>query len=286
MQCVLLTLGGLQHSTTLSDCRQSSGWQPAQVAIKRIPDVLASPDQAKRVLREVAILRRLAHPNVISLRDAFTRPSATGTHQQSDGSTVPGYLHISHELQESEKDQSDDSVLKRQRRVESSQRTAPQRPARQRQLLHLEPQGLVETLKRTAVTAAVCKPVRRPQLLHRREAGAVIHRCVPRHGVCGWRRSVRAAGAARGGRGGRQAPCAFSRLLRRAHSACALLELHQCLKGLKRERSQLCEAAHADSGWRADMQVRSLMAQLMDGLQYLHSQVGCTSALLSAQRGA
>lgn len=49
-----------------------------QVAIKRIPDVLASPDQAKRVLREVAILRRLAHPNVISLRDAFTRPAATG----------------------------------------------------------------------------------------------------------------------------------------------------------------------------------------------------------------
>jgi hypothetical protein len=27
------------------------------------------------------------------------------------------------------------------------------------------------------------------------------------------------------------------------------------------------------------VQVRSLMAQLMDGLQYLHSQVGCTSAL-------
>ncbi len=48
------------------------------MAIKRIPDVLASPDQAKRVLREVAILRRLAHPNVIALLDAFTRPSATG----------------------------------------------------------------------------------------------------------------------------------------------------------------------------------------------------------------
>ena len=54
------------------------------MAIKRIPDVLASPDQAKRVLREVAILRRLAHPNVISLRDAFTRPSATGTPQEAE----------------------------------------------------------------------------------------------------------------------------------------------------------------------------------------------------------
>ena len=54
------------------------------MAIKRIPDVLASPDQAKRVLREVAILRRLAHPNVISLRDAFTRPSATGTQQERE----------------------------------------------------------------------------------------------------------------------------------------------------------------------------------------------------------
>lgn len=30
-----------------------------QVALKRIPDVLSSPEQAKRVLREVCILRRL-----------------------------------------------------------------------------------------------------------------------------------------------------------------------------------------------------------------------------------
>ena len=56
----------------------------SQVAIKRIPDVLASPEQAKRVLREVAILRRLAHPNVIALRDAFTRPSATGKTAHSE----------------------------------------------------------------------------------------------------------------------------------------------------------------------------------------------------------
>lgn len=49
-----------------------------QVAIKRIGDVLNSPDQAKRVLREICILRRLRHPNIIGLRDAFSRPSTTG----------------------------------------------------------------------------------------------------------------------------------------------------------------------------------------------------------------
>ena len=49
-----------------------------QVALKRIPDVLSSPEQAKRVLREVCILRRLKHPFLINLRDAFTKPSTCG----------------------------------------------------------------------------------------------------------------------------------------------------------------------------------------------------------------
>jgi mitogen-activated protein kinase 1/3 len=49
-----------------------------QVALKRIPDVLSSPEQAKRVLREVCILRRLKHPFLINLRDAFTRPATCG----------------------------------------------------------------------------------------------------------------------------------------------------------------------------------------------------------------
>ena len=49
-----------------------------QVALKRIPDVLSSPEQAKRVLREVCILRRLKHPFLINLRDAFTQPSTCG----------------------------------------------------------------------------------------------------------------------------------------------------------------------------------------------------------------
>lgn len=49
-----------------------------RVALKRIADVLHSPDQAKRVLREIAILRRTSHPNLIAIKDAFVRPSATG----------------------------------------------------------------------------------------------------------------------------------------------------------------------------------------------------------------
>ena len=49
-----------------------------QVAVKRIPDVLSSPEQVKRVLREVCILRRPSHPFVISLLDAFVKPAAQG----------------------------------------------------------------------------------------------------------------------------------------------------------------------------------------------------------------
>ena len=46
--------------------------------MKRIPDVLSSPEQAKRVLREICILRRLTHPFIIELKNAFVQPSATG----------------------------------------------------------------------------------------------------------------------------------------------------------------------------------------------------------------
>ncbi len=49
-----------------------------QVALKRIPDVLNSLDNAKWVLRVVCILRRLDHPNIVALRDVMLRPSATG----------------------------------------------------------------------------------------------------------------------------------------------------------------------------------------------------------------
>ena len=49
-----------------------------QVALKRIPDVLSSPELTKKVVREVCILRRLDHPFIISLRDAFIQPSSAG----------------------------------------------------------------------------------------------------------------------------------------------------------------------------------------------------------------
>jgi serine/threonine protein kinase len=49
-----------------------------QVALKRIGDVLNSPDNARKVLREVCILRRLSHPHIISLIDVFYKPAATG----------------------------------------------------------------------------------------------------------------------------------------------------------------------------------------------------------------
>lgn len=48
------------------------------MALKRVADVLQSPDHCKRVLREICILRRLRHPNLIGIRDAFVKPSATG----------------------------------------------------------------------------------------------------------------------------------------------------------------------------------------------------------------
>jgi mitogen-activated protein kinase 1/3 len=49
------------------------------VALKRIPDILSSPELARRVLREICILRRLRHPFIITLLDAFLTPSSTGT---------------------------------------------------------------------------------------------------------------------------------------------------------------------------------------------------------------
>jgi serine/threonine protein kinase len=61
-----------------------------QVALKRIPDVLNNAENAKRVLREVCILRRLSHPHIISLRDVFLKPSSTGEAltQDRDGSSA------------------------------------------------------------------------------------------------------------------------------------------------------------------------------------------------------
>jgi len=60
-----------------------------QVALKRIPDVLQSTDNAKKVLRELCILRRLSHPYCISLKHAFVMPSDTGRWKFRNGELIP-----------------------------------------------------------------------------------------------------------------------------------------------------------------------------------------------------
>lgn len=57
-------------------CRTTDVETNQLVALKRIPDVLSCPLLAKRVLREVCIMRRLSHPFIISLTDVFTKPSS------------------------------------------------------------------------------------------------------------------------------------------------------------------------------------------------------------------
>lgn len=48
------------------------------VALKRVPDALTSLDTAKRVLREVVVLNRLDHPNIIKIFDIFHTPATQG----------------------------------------------------------------------------------------------------------------------------------------------------------------------------------------------------------------
>jgi serine/threonine protein kinase len=49
-----------------------------QVALKKIENVGKSLENARKVLREVCILRRLHHPHIVCLHDVFWRPSPTG----------------------------------------------------------------------------------------------------------------------------------------------------------------------------------------------------------------
>mmetsp|Transcript_10308 Transcript_10308/g.26851 ORF Transcript_10308/g.26851 Transcript_10308/m.26851 type:complete len:739 (-) Transcript_10308:850-3066(-) len=59
-----------------------------KVAVKRLGNVLGDLEGAKCVLREVCILRRLYHPNICALKDAFLRPSSTGGFVLRDGNFV------------------------------------------------------------------------------------------------------------------------------------------------------------------------------------------------------
>ncbi|GAX80900.1 hypothetical protein CEUSTIGMA_g8335.t1 [Chlamydomonas eustigma] len=65
-----------------------------QVALKRVGDVLNSPENAKRVLREVCIMRRLDHPCIIKLKDVYVKPSDTGKLFYRGGKFVPASLDL------------------------------------------------------------------------------------------------------------------------------------------------------------------------------------------------
>ena len=56
------------------DTKYDGAW----TALKRIPNALASEHDARKVLREVVALHRSRHPNVCTLRDAFTRSASSG----------------------------------------------------------------------------------------------------------------------------------------------------------------------------------------------------------------
>ena len=49
-----------------------------QVALKKIADVGSRAENARKVLRELCIMRRLKHPNIVQLHNAFYQPSPTG----------------------------------------------------------------------------------------------------------------------------------------------------------------------------------------------------------------
>ena len=49
-----------------------------RVALKRIADVLTTAECAKRVLREVVVLNRLDHPNIIKIFNIFFTPATSG----------------------------------------------------------------------------------------------------------------------------------------------------------------------------------------------------------------
>lgn len=60
-----------------------------KVALKRIPNVLQSENNAKKVLRELCILRRITHPNIISIKHAFVMPSDNGPWKYINGKFEP-----------------------------------------------------------------------------------------------------------------------------------------------------------------------------------------------------
>lgn len=88
---LLKVLGTGSFSAVCSALDHATG---ERVALKRIGDVLGSQENAKRVLREVCILKRLQHPNVVQLLDVFLKPSPTGRYVYRGGKLVATSLDI------------------------------------------------------------------------------------------------------------------------------------------------------------------------------------------------
>eukprot|EP00892_Ulva_mutabilis_P011340 jgi/Ulvmu1/8579/UM045_0021.1 len=64
------------------------------VALKKISNVNSNLENARIVLREVCILRRLCHPHIIELHDAFWKPSPTGKMKLVNGSLVRSGIDV------------------------------------------------------------------------------------------------------------------------------------------------------------------------------------------------
>jgi mitogen-activated protein kinase 1/3 len=65
---ILEFLGGGAYAQV---CKAQDKRTDEFVAVKMVKDVMQSESSLKRVLREVCVMRRLSHPNILSLMDVF-----------------------------------------------------------------------------------------------------------------------------------------------------------------------------------------------------------------------
>ena len=82
-----------------SVCSADNGLCDKRVAIKKIANPFAGEELAKRCYRELAILRRLNHPNVLCLSDAFLSPvSPIGNNNNNNDTDESEDLYICTQL--------------------------------------------------------------------------------------------------------------------------------------------------------------------------------------------
>ena len=68
----------LGHGSFGAVCKARDVLARRVVAMKRVPNALCTLENAKRVLREVVVLNRLDHPNIIKIYSIFHAPSSAG----------------------------------------------------------------------------------------------------------------------------------------------------------------------------------------------------------------